>query len=45
LIAPTQAIAAWFGARLAQRIAGDSLSRVMAAALLATGMMMLRSSI
>lgn len=45
LIAPTQAIAAWFGARLVQRIAGDSLSRVMAAALLATGMMMLRSSI
>jgi uncharacterized membrane protein YfcA len=45
LIAPTQAIAAWFGARLAQRIAGDSLSRVMAAALLATGMVMLRSSI
>jgi uncharacterized protein len=45
LIAPTQAIAAWFGARLAQRIAGDSLSRVMAAALLATGTMMLRSSI
>jgi uncharacterized protein len=44
-IAPTQAGAAWFGARLARHIAGDNLSRVMAGALLATGAMMLRSSL
>ncbi|HXP75208.1 MAG TPA: sulfite exporter TauE/SafE family protein [Stellaceae bacterium] len=45
LIAPTQAAAAWFGARLARHIGGDNLSRVMAAALLATGAVMLRSSL
>ena len=44
-IAPTQAVAAWLGARLAQRIAGNILSRVMAGALLATGAAMLRSSL
>jgi uncharacterized membrane protein YfcA len=44
-IAPTQAVAAWIGARLAQRIAGNNLSRVMAAALLTTGFAMLRSSL
>jgi uncharacterized membrane protein YfcA len=44
-IAPTQAVAAWIGARLAQRIAGNNLSRVMAIALLATGFAMLRSSL
>jgi uncharacterized protein len=31
-IAPTQAAAAWLGARLAQHILGDSLSRIMAGA-------------
>jgi uncharacterized membrane protein YfcA len=44
-VAPTQAVAAWFGARLAQRVTGDSLSRIMAVALLATGAVMLHSSI
>jgi uncharacterized protein len=44
-IAPTQAAAAWLGTRLAQHIAGDNLSRVMAGALLATGALMLRSSL
>jgi uncharacterized protein len=39
------AFAAWFGARLAQRIAGESLSRIMAVALLATGAVMLHSSV
>ena len=29
-IAPAQAVAAWFGAQLAQRIGADSLSRVFA---------------
>jgi uncharacterized membrane protein YfcA len=44
-IAPAQAVAAWFGARLAQRIAADNLSRVFACALAATGVVMLRSSL
>jgi len=44
-VAPAQALAAWFGARLAQRIAADSLSRIMALALLATGAVMLHSSV
>lgn len=44
-IAPAQAIAAWFGARLAQRVAGNNLSRIMGAALLATGVVMLHSSL
>ena len=43
-IAPAQAGAAWVGARLAQRLAAADLSRVMAAALLTTGIVMLHSS-
>jgi uncharacterized membrane protein YfcA len=43
-IAPAQAVAAWFGARLAQRIAADNLSRVFACALAVTGVVMLGSS-
>ena len=44
-IAPAQAVAAWFGARLAQRIAADNLSRVFACALALTGVVMLHSSL
>jgi len=44
-IAPAQAAAACFGAQLAQRIAGDNLSRIFAAALAATGCVMLYSSV
>ena len=44
-IAPAQALAAWFGARLAQRITADNLSRIMAVALLGTGAVMLYSSV
>jgi uncharacterized protein len=44
-VAPAQAAAALFGARLAQRIAADNLSRIMAVALLATGIVMLHSSV
>lgn len=44
-IAPAQAITAWFGARLAQHIAAENLSRVFACALAATGVVMLRSSL
>jgi uncharacterized membrane protein YfcA len=44
-VAPAQAVAAWFGARLAQRVAADNLSRIMAIALLATGAVMLHSSV
>jgi uncharacterized membrane protein YfcA len=44
-IAPAQAVAAWFGARLAQRVAADNLSRVFACALALTGAVMLRSSL
>ena len=43
-IAP-QAVAAWFGAQLAQRIPADSLSRIFAAVLAVTGFVMLRSSV
>jgi len=43
-IAPAQAVAAWFGAQLAQRVGADSLSRVFAGALAVTGVVMLRSS-
>jgi uncharacterized integral membrane protein (TIGR00698 family) len=41
---PAQAGAAWVGARLAQRLAAADLSRVMAAALLTTGIVMPHSS-
>jgi uncharacterized membrane protein YfcA len=44
-IAPAQTIAAWFGARLAQHVAADNLSRVVAGALFATGTVMLYSSV
>jgi uncharacterized membrane protein YfcA len=44
-IAPAQAGAAWVGARLAQRLDAADLSRVMAVALLTTGVVMLHSSI
>jgi len=44
-IAPAQAAAAWFGARLAQHVAATNLSRIVAVALLATGAVMLRSSL
>jgi uncharacterized membrane protein YfcA len=44
-IAPAQAAAAWFGARLAQHVAANNLSRIVAVALLATGAVMLRSSL
>ena len=45
VIAPAQAMAARLGARLAQHIAADNLSRIMAIALLATGAVMLHSSV
>jgi uncharacterized membrane protein YfcA len=44
-IAPAQALGAWVGASLAQRVSGERLSQVLAVALLATGCTMLRSSI
>jgi uncharacterized protein len=44
-IAPAQTVAAWFGARLAQHVAADNLSRVVAGALFATGTVMFYSSI
>jgi len=44
-IAPAQAVAAWFGARMAQRVAAENLSRLFAGALAATGIVMLRSSL
>jgi uncharacterized membrane protein YfcA len=43
-IAPTQAVAAWFGARLAHHLSAGNLSRIMGAALLVTGAAMLRSA-
>jgi uncharacterized membrane protein YfcA len=43
-IAPAQTIAAWFGAHLAQHVAADDLSRIVAAAL-ATGTVTFHSSI
>jgi len=42
-IAPSQAFAAWIGARLAQHISGPQLSRVFGVALVITGTAMLRS--
>jgi hypothetical protein len=44
-IAPAQAVTARFGALLAQRIAAEDLSRIMAIALLATGIVMRHSSV
>ena len=44
-IAPTQALTAWFGAHLAQQISAENLSRILAVALLATGAIMLHSSV
>jgi uncharacterized membrane protein YfcA len=44
-IAPAQAIAAWFGARLAPRLSATDLSRIFASALAVTGATMLNSSI
>lgn len=44
-IAPTQAAAAWIGAQLAQHASADSLSRLFAVSLAATGIVMLRSSL
>jgi uncharacterized membrane protein YfcA len=43
-IAPAQAAAAWLGARLAQRVTGPALSRVLGIALFVTGAAMLRTS-
>jgi uncharacterized membrane protein YfcA len=43
-IAPAQALGAWIGASWAQRVAGEQLSRILAFALLATGLTMLRTS-
>ena len=40
-IAPVQAIAAWFGAQLAQRTSATALSRIFAGSLAATGVTML----
>jgi uncharacterized membrane protein YfcA len=44
-IAPVQALGAWGGAMLARYTPADTLSRVFAAALVATGFMMLKSSL
>jgi uncharacterized protein len=44
-IAPTQAGAAWIGAQLAQYASADTLSRVFAVSLAATGTVMLRTSL
>lgn len=44
-IAPSQAVAAWVGARLAPLVSADQLSRVFAGALSATGATMLYSSL
>jgi uncharacterized membrane protein YfcA len=43
-IAPAQAVGAWIGASLAQKVADEHLSRVLAAALLVTGSTMLKAS-
>ena len=43
-IAPAQAVAAWFGARVAPLVSAEHLSRVFAIALAATGVTMLHSS-
>lgn len=42
-IAPAQAVAAWFGAKLAQHASPDALSRILAASLAGTGVVMLHS--
>jgi uncharacterized membrane protein YfcA len=44
-IAPSQAVAAWFGAQLTSRISAEQLSRVFALALATTGAAMLHSSL
>jgi uncharacterized membrane protein YfcA len=44
-IAPAQAVAAWFGARLAASVSAAHLSRIFACSLAVTGVVMLRSSI
>ena len=44
-IAPAQAAAAWFGARLAPVISADYLSRIFAISLSLTGVIMLHSSL
>ena len=44
-IAPAQAVAAWFGARVAPLVSAEQLSRVFAIALTATGVTMLHSSL
>jgi uncharacterized protein len=44
-IAPAQAAAAWFGARAARHVAASNLSRIAAISLLATGAVMLWSSV
>lgn len=44
-IAPAQAVAAWFGAHLAQRTPAAALSRVFAVSLAVTGAVMLRASL
>jgi uncharacterized membrane protein YfcA len=44
-IAPAQAVAAWFGARLAPLVSAEHLSRVFAIALTVTGVTMLHSSL
>lgn len=43
-IAPTQAAAAWIGTQLAQHASADALSRLFAASLAVTGIVMLRTS-
>jgi len=44
-VAPAQAVAAWFGARLTRHVAAEHLSRLFAGALAATAIVMLRSSL
>jgi len=44
-IAPAQAVAAWFGARVAPLVSAEQLSRVFAIALAVTGVTMLHSSL
>lgn len=43
-IAPAQAVAAWFGAKLAQHTSADLLSRIFAASLASTGLVMMHSA-
>ena len=44
-IAPAQAVAAWFGARVAPLVSAEHLSRVFATALTVTGVTMLHASL